>query len=175
MAAIKGALTLSIVRSSVLEALRSTSTILFIAVGAILFSRFLTFCGLPQYMAGLADSMTYSPLLLLAFVAGVYLLLGMFLDPLGLMLLTVPIFLPFFEATGYDKIWMGIMVIKFIEIGLITPPVGLNAFVVKGIVGDSIGLGTIFKGLAWFIAAELLVVVLLVVFPDIVMVLPNRM
>jgi TRAP-type C4-dicarboxylate transport system permease large subunit len=70
---------------------------------------------------------------------------------------------------------MGIMVIKFIEIGLITPPVGLNAFVVKGIVGDKISLGTIFRGLTWFMAAEAVVVVLLTVFPQIVMVLPNRM
>jgi TRAP-type C4-dicarboxylate transport system permease large subunit len=70
---------------------------------------------------------------------------------------------------------MGIMVVKFIEIGLITPPVGLNAFVVKGIVGDSISLGTIFRGLGWFIVAEVVVVLLLTIFPEIVLVLPNRM
>lgn len=175
MAAANKTLSVKVVRSSILEALKSTSTILFISFGAIFFSRFLTFAGLPQYMAGLAETMAYSPLLLLLFVAMVYLILGMFLDPLGLLLLTVPIFLPFFETTGYDKVWMGIMVVKFIEIGLITPPVGLNAFVVKGIVGDSIPLGTIFKGLTWFIAAEVVVVVLLTAFPQIIMVLPNQM
>jgi len=175
MAGLNRTLSVNVVRASVMEALKSTATILFISFGAIFFSRFLTFAGLPQYMAGLAETMAYSPLLLLFFVATVYLILGMFLDPLGLMLLTVPIFLPFFEATGYDKIWMGIMVVKFIEIGLITPPVGLNAFVVKGIVGDAIPLGTIFKGLTWFIAAELVVVMLLTIFPQIVMVLPNQM
>ncbi|WP_157017285.1 TRAP transporter large permease [Mesorhizobium xinjiangense] len=175
MAAMNRTLTFDVMGSSVLEALKSTSMILFIWFGAIFFSRFLTFAGLPQYMAGLAEAMAFSPLLLLLFVATIYLILGMFLDPLGLMLLTVPIFLPFFEASGYDKIWMGIMVVKFIEIGLITPPVRLNAFVVKGIVGDSISLGTIFKGLIWFIAAEIVVVLLLIMFPDIVMALPNRM
>lgn len=175
MAAMKRVLTLRMIRDSVWEALRATATVLFISLGAILFSRFLTFCGLPQYMAGLARGLEVSPILLMMFVAMVYLVLGMFLDPIGLMLLTVPIFLPFFAAAGYEKIWMGIMVIKFVEIGLITPPVGLNAFVVKGVVGDQVPLGTIFRGLSWFILAELVVVVLLVMFPDIVMVLPNRM
>ncbi|GGE11716.1 TRAP transporter, DctM subunit [Gemmobacter megaterium] len=175
MAAFKGALNLGMIRESVWEALRSTATVLFISLGAILFSRFLTFCGLPQYMAGLARGLEVSPILLMMFIAFVYLVLGMFLDPIGLMLLTVPIFLPFFTAAGFDKIWMGIMVIKFIEIGLITPPVGLNAFVVKGVVGDRVALGTIFRGLGWFIVAEVLVVLLLVIFPQIVMVLPNRM
>ena len=175
MAAMSRNLTFDVMQKSVVDALKSTATILFISFGAIFFSRFLTFCGLPQYMAGLAETMAYSPLLLLLFVGMIYLILGMFLDPLGLLLLTVPIFLPFFQAVGYDKVWMGIMVVKFIEIGLITPPVGLNAFVVKGIVGDKISLGTIFKGLTWFIGAEVVVVVLLTLFPDIVMVLPNRM
>jgi len=175
MAAINRSLTFGVMQKSVVDALKSTASILFISFGAIFFSRFLTFCGLPQYMAGLAETMAYSPLLLLLFVGMIYLILGMFLDPLGLLLLTVPIFLPFFEAAGYEKVWMGIMVVKFIEIGLITPPVGLNAFVVKGIVGDKISLGTIFRGLTWFIAAEVVVVVLLTVFPDIIMALPNRM
>lgn len=175
MAAMNRNLTFQMMSASVIEALKSTATILFISFGAIFFSRFLTFAGLPQYMAGLAETMAYSPLLLLLFVGVIYLILGMFLDPIGLLLLTVPIFLPLFEAAGYEKVWMGIMVIKFIEIGLITPPVGLNAFVVKGIVGDKVGLGTIFRGLTWFIGAEIVVVVLLTVFPEIIMVLPNRM
>lgn len=175
MAAMNRTLTFPVIKASVVEGLKSTATILFISFGAIFFSRFLTFAGLPQYMAGLAESMAHNPLLLLLFVGMIYLILGMFLDPIGLLLLTVPIFLPFFVAAGYEKVWMGIMVIKFIEIGLITPPVGLNAFVVKGIVGDKISLGTIFKGLTWFIGAEVVVVVLLTIFPDIIMVLPNRM
>ncbi len=175
MAAANRTLTRQMISDSVVETVRSTAMILFIALGAIFFSRFLTFCGMPQFMAGLAKGLTFDPLLMMLFVAAVYLVLGCFLDPLGLMLLTVPIFLPFFEALGIEKVWMGIMVVKFIEIGLITPPVGLNAFVVKGIVGDAIKLGTIFKGLIWFMLAELVVVVLLTVFPDIVMVLPNQM
>lgn len=170
-----GTFSLGLVRASVWESLKSTSTILFISVGAIFFSRFLALCGLPQFMAGLAQGMEFSPVLLMVFIGFVYLVLGMFLDPIGLMLLTVPIFLPFFEAAGLDSVWMGIMVIKFVEIGLITPPVGLNAFVVKGILGDSVSIGTVFRGLSWFILAELVVVILLFVFPDIVLFLPNTM
>ena len=119
--------------------------------------------------------MEFSPILLMVFIGMVYLVLGMFLDPIGLMLLTVPIFLPFFKAAGLDAVWMGIMVIKFVEIGLITPPVGLNAFVVKGILGDSVSIGTVFRGLAWFVLAEVVVVILLFAFPQIVLYLPETM
>jgi len=162
----------AVMRSSIVAALGAQS-ILFISVGAIFFTGFWHCVGC-RNTCRLAE-MAYSPLLLLMFVGVIYLILGMFLDPLGLLLLTVPIFLPFFESAGYEKVWMGIMVVKFIEIGLITPPVGLNAFVVKGIVGDKISLGTIFRGLTWFIAAEIVIVVLLTAFPEIVMILPNRM
>ena len=170
-----GTFSLQLVRASVWESLKSTSTILFISVGAIFFSRFLALCGLPQFMAGLASGMEFSPILLMVFIGMVYLVLGMFLDPIGLMLLTVPIFLPFFKAAGLDAVWMGIMVIKFVEIGLITPPVGLNAFVVKGILGDSVSIGTVFRGLAWFVLAEVVVVILLFAFPQIVLYLPETM
>lgn len=175
MAAMNGTLSKVMIRDSTVETLKSSATILFISLGAIFFSRFLAFCGVPQFMSTLAAGLALDPMMMMIFIAVIYLILGMFLDPLGLMLLTVPIFLPFFEAAGLEKVWVGIMVVKFIEIGLITPPVGLNAFVVKGIVGDKISLGTIFKGLTWFIAAELVVVILLTVFPQIVMVLPNQM
>ena len=170
-----GTFSLQLVRASVWESLKSTSTILFISVGAIFFSRFLALCGLPQFMAGVASGMEFSPILLMVFIGMVYLVLGMFLDPIGLMLLTVPIFLPFFKAAGLDAVWMGIMVIKFVEIGLITPPVGLNAFVVKGILGDSVSIGTVFRGLAWFVLAEVVVVILLFAFPQIVLYLPETM
>lgn len=175
MAALDRSLSRRMIRDSILETLRSTSTILFIALGAIFFSRFLALCGVPQFMAGFAEALQVSPVLMLFGIGVVYLILGMFLDPLGLMLLTVPVFSPFFAAAGLDKVWVGIMVIKFIEIGLITPPVGLNAFVVKGVVGDRVGLGTIFRGLGWFIATEVVVIVILTVFPQIVTFLPDRM
>ena len=95
----------------------------------------------------------------------IYLILGCFLDPLGLMLLTLPVFQPMFEAAHLDLIWVGVIVVKYIEIGLLTPPVGLNAYVVKGVVGDAVALTTIFRGLTWFLAAEAVIMVLLIAFP----------
>jgi TRAP-type C4-dicarboxylate transport system permease large subunit len=111
----------------------------------------------------------------LLIVSAVYLVLGMFLDPMGLLLLTLPIFLPFFQAANLDLIWMGVIVVKFIEISLITPRVGLNAFVVRGVVGDKVPLGTIFRGLVWFLLAEFIIVILLVAFPQISLLIPNSM
>ena len=109
------------------------------------------------------------------FCGVVFLILGMFLDPIGLLLIALPVFLPMIEASGFDLIWFGILVIKFLEIGLITPPVGLSVYTIKGVVGNTVPLGTIFKGILWFLACELLVVVLLVVFPKISLFLPGLM
>ena len=105
----------------------------------------------------------------------VYILLGMFLDPIGLMLITLPVLLPMFEAANLNLIWMGIIIIKYLEIGLLTPPVGLNAYVIKGVVGDQVALSTIFRGLSWFILAEVVIMTLLISFPDLVTFLPELM
>ena len=106
-------------------------------------------------------------------IALIYIILGMFVDSLGMMLLTVPIFLPLIQATEFSLIWFGVFVVKFVEIGLITPPVGMNAFIVKGIVGDKVRLGTILQGLIWFIGVEFLLMTILVAFPTLVTFLPD--
>ncbi|MBB95475.1 MAG: C4-dicarboxylate ABC transporter [Rhodobacteraceae bacterium] len=175
IAVFRGSMSPKVMFDSIVDTLRSTGTIFYIAIGATLFSRFLTFAGVPQFMSGLADNFAYDPLLLLAMIGGIYLVLGMFLDPMGLLLLTIPIFLPFFEAADLNLIWVGVLTVKFIEISLITPPVGLNAYVVRGVIGDAVQLGTIFKGLTWFLAAEVLIVGLLVAFPQISLLIPLSM
>ena len=103
----------------------------------------------------------------------VLLFLGCFLDPIGIMLLTLPVFLPAVEGLHINLIWYGILLTKLLEIGLITPPVGLNVFVIKGIVGDTIPIETIFKGILWFLVADLICVGLLVAFPQISLFLPS--
>ena len=175
IAVFRGSMSPKVMFDSIVDTLRSTGTIFYIAIGATLFSRFLTFAGVPQFMSGLADNFAYDPLLLLAMIGGIYLVLGMFLDPMGLLLLTIPIFLPFFEAADLNLIWVGVLTVKFIEISLIPPPVGLNAYVVRGVIGDAVQLGTIFKGLTWFLAAEVLIVGLLVAFPQISLLIPLSM
>ena len=115
------------------------------------------------------------PLLLVLATSLIYVVLGMFLEPLGLMLLTLPLLLPMFEALNLDLVWLGVLVIKYLEIGLMTPPVGFNVYIVKSVVGDEVPLGTIFRGVAWFLACEVVVVALLVAFPEISLFLPGLM
>jgi TRAP-type C4-dicarboxylate transport system permease large subunit len=101
--------------------------------------------------------------------------LGCFLDSIGLMLLTLPIFLPMFRALHLDLIWLGVLVVKFLEIGVLTPPVGLNVYVVKEASGNSVDLATVFRGVSWFLACEVVIVTLLIAFPQISLYLPSLM
>lgn len=172
---LRGQLTWTAFRTSVVEALESTASIFFVAIGALLLTRLLAFAGVPTIMAESIGSWAIDPIWLIVGISIVYLILGMFLDPLGLMLLTLPVFLPMFEALKLDLVWIGVIVVKYIEIGLLTPPIGLNAYVVKGVVGDAVPLTTIFRGLAWFIAAEAVIMVLLIGFPEISLWLPRQM
>ena len=167
IALIQGKLSWTVIKNSVLEAMNSTASIFFVAIGAVMLSRFLAFCGMPAFMGGLIEDWALDPLMLVIGTSLIYLILGMFLDPIGLMLLTLPILLPMFEALDLDLIWLGVLVIKYLEIGLLTPPVGMNAYIIKGVVGDQVGLTTIFRGLGWFLVCELLIVVLLIAYPSI--------
>jgi len=175
IAAAQRRLTWRMFRESVREALVSAAKIFFVALGAVLMTRFFAFSGIPHYLGGVLSSLDLSPILLVLASSLVYLLLGMFLEPLGLLLITLPLLLPMFQALGVDMIWMGVLVIKYLEIGLLTPPVGLNVYVVKSVVGDEVPLTTIFQGVLWFLACEVLIVALLIAFPEISLVLPNLM
>jgi C4-dicarboxylate transporter DctM subunit len=160
---------------SVVEAVLGTATIFFVALGAILLTRFMALSGVPDHLVGLMGNWAVDPLFLVLGTALIYLVLGMFLEPIGLILLTLPVLLPLFDAVKLDGIWIGILVIKFIEIGLMTPPVGLNVYAVKTIVGDAISLETMFRGVIWFLACEAVVVALLIAFPQLTLFLPNLM
>jgi len=166
-------LTWKILVESINNTLRMTGMIFFIVLGAVLYSKFLAITGTPEMIAHAADFAKDNPVLLFLIISIIYLILGMFVDSLGMMLLTIPIFMPLVQDTGYGLIWFGVFVVKWVEIGLITPPVGMNAFVVKGIVGDKVKLGTIFSGLIWFIGVEFLLMALFTTFPEIVTFLPD--
>jgi C4-dicarboxylate transporter, DctM subunit len=155
------------------ETLSATASIFIIAVGAALLTRFLALTGLPEEMAAAAAVFHDNPLVLVIGVSVLYLILGCFLDPIGIMLLTLPVLLPVFEAVKIDLIWMGVILTKYLEIGLLTPPVGLNVFVLKTVVGDRMSLESIFRGVALFIATDLVTVSLLIAFPSISLYLPG--
>jgi len=165
----------SALKESIVEALVGTSSIFFVAIGAILLTRFLALSGVPAHLAGLMGDWAADPMLVVLGASLIYVFLGMFLDPMGLMLVTLPVLMPIFRALELDLIWIGVLVIKYLEIGLLTPPVGLSAYVVSGVVGTQIPLATIFRGLIWFLGAEAVIVMLLITFPPISLYLPSLM
>ena len=103
-----------------------------------------------------------------------YLFLGMFLDGIGMLLLTVPLILPTITSLGIDPIVFGVMVVRMVEIGLITPPVGLNVYVLKGVAKD-ISMGDMFRGCGWFVCVDIVNVAILLAFPTIILLIPNSM
>lgn len=160
---------------AVTEAVSTTARLFFIVVGAVLFSRLLALAGVAPFLAESVEGWSADPILLVIGASVLFIVLGMFLDALGLMLLTLPILLPMFMAADLDLIWFGVLTIKFIEIGLITPPVGLNVYVIKSVVGDTVPLETVFRGVMWFIACEAVIAFLLIAFPQISLFLPGLM
>lgn len=173
IALLKGSLTRHVVRQAVVETIRGTASIFFIAIGAALLTRFLSMTGLPNFLSEWITGMAVGPAVLILAIAVLYLFLGMFLDPLGCMLLTLPIVLPIMEAQHFNLIWFGILLVKFLEIGLITPPVGLNVFVIKEIVGSKVTLAQIFSGVTWFILSDLVLLLILIAFPALTLFLPH--
>jgi tripartite ATP-independent transporter DctM subunit len=173
--ATQGRLTWQVIRDSVIEATSATARLLFVAVGAILLSHLMALTGVPAYLGSIVGEYALDPLFLVIGTSLIYIILGMFLDPLGILLLTLPILLPMFEILQLDLIWLGVLVVKYLEIGLLTPPVGFQVYVVKSVVGDEISLETIFRGVGWFLACEVVIMTLLIAFPQISLLLPNLM
>ena len=144
-----------------------------IAIGAVLLTRFLALSGFTDFIAEIVVAGQASQLMLIIGTMCVLFFLGCFLDPIGIMLLTLPVFLPAMDKLHVDLIWYGVLMTKLLEIGLITPPVGLNVFVIKGIVGNIMTTETIFKGIMWFLVADIFCVILLIAFPEITLYLPR--
>lgn len=170
---IRRSLTLGGLFHAVMETVRATSSIFLIAVAAALLTRFFAFAGLPDYVQGLIGDSGLGQVEIIIAVALLYVVLGMFLDPIGVMLLTLPVLLPVFEVSGICLIYAGVVTTKLLEIGLITPPVGLNVFVVKNVVGDLVTADQVFRGVLWFLVADLVTMILLVAFPETVLWLPD--
>jgi tripartite ATP-independent transporter DctM subunit len=173
VAGLYGTLTFKAVRMAVVETITTTAALLIIAVGASLLTRFLALSGIGDTLSSSILSFGASPVLIMLGIVVVYLVLGMMLEPVGAMLLTLPIVLPLVEETGYSLLWFGIVLVKLLEIGMITPPMGMNVFVIKGVVGNTASLTTIFRGVFWFVVVDLGIVAMLIAFPQIVLFLPN--
>lgn len=166
-------LTLRALRMAIVETITTTAALLIIAVGASLLTRFLALSGIGDALSSSILSFGVSPVLIMVGIVVVYLLLGMMLEPVGAMLLTLPVVLPLVDETGFSLLWFGVVLVKLLEIGMITPPMGMNVFVIKGVVGNIASLSTVFKGVFWFVIIDLLIVAALIAYPDIVLFLPE--
>ena len=170
----KGTLTWARLRDAVLETLLTTGTILIIAMGASLLTRFLSLSGAGDYLSSMVIDAGASTFAILMIIVLIYLLLGMFLEPIGAMLLTLPIVLPIVDSVGLSLIWFGVVLTKLLEIGMVTPPIGMNIFVIKSVVGNLVSTGAIFKGVLWFLFMDVLVLALLMGVPELVLFLPEH-
>jgi len=157
---------------SVYTATGTTAMILIIVVGAIIFNKFVAVTRVPFALANWVVGLDLPPLVVMGLIILVYLIGGCFMDALGLILLTVPIFFPVAMSLGFDPIWFGIIITRVTEIGVITPPVGMNVYVIKGVATD-VPLVTIFRGIIPFLMADIVSVMLLLFIPQIALFLPS--
>lgn len=160
---------------SMRETAYSSAALFFIAVGAKIFVSFVALTGVTGALVQVVGSAGLENWVVLSFIVLLYLVLGMFLDPLGTMLLTLPFVIPLIEHMDLNLIWFGVIIVKLLEIGLITPPVGLNVYVVSSVVSRDIKVHTIFAGVLKFLAVDLIVLGLLMAFPIISLLLPMRL
>jgi len=167
-------LTWARLKESLLETGKTTIMVFAIIVGVLIFVRFLALTGLPSMFTETVLALPVNRYFVLVAILMVYIFLGMFLDAIGMMMLTLPIVFPAIIGLGFDPIWFGIILVKMCEICLITPPVGLNVYVVRSVAPD-IPLEEIFVGILPFLIMDILTVALLVIFPQIVTFLPATM
>lgn len=161
-------------KNALMEAAKLTVMIFSLIWGVLIFVRFLGFSGLPEAFTEWIIGLDASPMVIMICILLAYAILGMFMDAIGMLLLTLPVVYPAVIALGFDSIWFGIIVVKMAEVCLITPPIGLNCFVVNGVRPD-IPLTDIFRGISLFFVADVLTIALLLMFPEIVTWLPDLM
>ncbi len=174
MALVSGAVRISKLPDILLETVTMTAMLYLIIIGAHVFGPFLALTHIPETLALQLQSFGLGPYGTLLLILIGYIILGMFFDGLAMLVVTMPVVYPIITGLGFDPIWFGVICVIVIEMGLITPPVGINVFVVKGVAAN-VPMGTIFRGVLpfWFAMAACLA--LLVAFPEIALFLPNQM
>lgn len=175
IAALTGRLDRATVMRSLNETVLTTGSILIIGVAATMFTRFLGLSGLSGAISGAVSDAGTGYVMVMLVIIVIYLILGTFMEPFGAMLVTLPVFVPLIEAQGLSLVWFGVLVVKLLEIGMITPPVGLNVFVIKNVAQRHVSLTDIFRGVMPFLAADLVTVLIMVLFPAVILFLPGLM
>ena len=168
----RGTLTWKILWEILVESAQTTAMLFTIVIGASIFSSFVNFTTMPTDLQTFVTQFQVSPVMVIIVICLIYVVLGCAMESLSMMLLTVPIFFPLVQGLGFDPVWFGILIVCVIEISLITPPVGMNVFVLSSVLPD-VPTGQIWKGVTPFIFADLVRLAILIAFPVITLFLPQ--
>jgi len=174
LTAVRGKLTWATTRFCVLETIKTFAFVYLIVIGAFLFNPFLAVTRIPSNLASFMATLDLAPIWILLIIVFGYIVLGTFLEGISMMVLTIPIVYPLITKMGYDPIWFGALLVVVLEMSLISPPLGLNVFVVKGI-ADGVPMNEIFIGIIPFWGAMLVCAALLILLPDLALFLPETM
>ena len=164
----------AILLNCLMDTVRTTSMIFTILIGAIIFNNFLVLSGVPDAIGEWVEGLPLSKHAILIVILLIYVVMGCALDSLAMILLSIPIFFPVVSNLGFDPVWFGVIVVMVVELGLITPPIGMNVFIIKGMVPD-VPLGAIYLGVLPFVLAQILLIAILVALPALALWLPQSM
>ncbi len=168
------ALTMRVLFEVLVDSARTTAMLFMILVGALVFTNFLNYTTMPDDLKTVVARYSVHPAWVMAAICAIYVVLGTVMEELSIILLTVPVFFPLVVALGYDPVWFGIVIVVVMQIGLISPPVGMNMFVVKSML-PHIPTKTVFRGVLPFVYAEIVLLAIVVAFPWLSLVLPRMM
>jgi tripartite ATP-independent transporter DctM subunit len=171
--AISRRLTLRTLLESLLEAAQTAAMVFLMIIGAYILMKFLAISKLPMMLSETVAALPLHPMIIFAGIIVMYIFLGMFLDIFSAVIMTIPVIYPLVVNLGFDPLWFGVIVVIVCQMGLVTPPVGLDVFVLSGAI--NVPLNTIFRGVAPYLLAMVICIVLLVLFPQIVLFLPSTM
>jgi tripartite ATP-independent transporter DctM subunit len=168
------ALTWRTLYDALLESARTTSMLFLILIGALMFAEFVNITTMPADLKNLVSRLGLSPVMVVSLICAIYVVLGTAMEELSMVLLTMPVFFPVIVHLGFDPGWFGIIIVCVVEIGLISPPVGMNMFVLKTLLPE-VPTGTVFRGVMPFMWADVVRLAILVAFPIISLWLPSLM
>ncbi|MGH8706770.1 MAG: TRAP transporter large permease [Burkholderiales bacterium] len=166
------ALTWHVLRDILVESARTTGMLFMILIGALVFANYINFTTLPSDLMGFVEQFSLHPMLVVMSICAIYVILGTAMEELSMILLTVPVFFPLIVALGFDPVWFGILVVVVVEIGLISPPVGMNLFVLSSLL-PQVSTPTLFRGVLPFVTADVVRLFILAAFPAISLWLPS--
>ena len=174
IALLRRSLNVSVTLDILIESARTTGMLFMILVGALVFANFVNFTTLPSDLKSLVSTHNISPVAVMLAICAIYIVLGAAMEELSMVLLTLPVFFPLVVSLGFDPVWFGIVIVLVVMIGLISPPVGMNMFVVRNMLPE-LSTATIFKGVMPFVYTLVVVLALLVAFPQIALFLPQAL